>query len=340
MKKIKILAVTDAVGSNYHRIQIPISYMNKEKFEITERPLNKGFIVDEEVKDIDILYFHWSLPNHSFSLAFLQKKYNFKIVMDIDDHWGVSSGHPSYRDINNYIPILKNLLIVSDYIICTTEYLKSKLLEYNDNVIVIPNRLPYGEDQFTIEPVKQRDKIRVGFIGSISHHPDWKLLKNEMKRILADKKITDNCEFVVCGYNDLNEYSKKLWLEIFDVFQKKGKIFRTRDIHTYMYLYNEADVVLSPLVDTEQNRAKSELKVLETACKGAIVLGSKLYRDKLIDPSVMLMDDEMSYYKWLRKLVDMKDLRTYIQNNCNKVIETYPFKPIIEARENLFEHGL
>jgi hypothetical protein len=157
---------------------------------------------------------------------------------------------------------------------------------------------------------------------------------------LADKKITDNCEFVVCGYNDLNEYSKKLWLEIFDVFQKKGKIFRTRDIHTYMYLYNEADVVLSPLVDTEQNRAKSELKVLETACKGAIVLGSKLYRDKLIDPSVMLMDDEMSYYKWLRKLVDMKDLRTYIQDNCNKVIETYPFKPIIEARENLFEHGL
>lgn len=334
----KLLAITDGVGSNYHRVQLPLKYFNIEEFDITYRPLSLGPLNDDEVKGIDILFFNWTMPNFPNHLAVLQKNHGFKIIMDMDDHWDIAKGHPSYNAIVQYLPRLKDFLILADHIICTTDYLKKSLLEYNKNVSIIPNRIPYGDLQFNIEPAKKRDKIRIGFIGSISHLPDWLSIKNDIDRMMNDKKIMDNCEFVVCGYNDLNDYSKNVWLKIINSFKGKAKIYKTRDIDTYMYLYNEADVVLAPLVYNGQNIAKSELKVLETACKGAIVLGSSLYKNKLIDPELMLSDDKLSYYKWVKHLVEIKnELPDFITEKCNKIMEQYPFKPVVEARENLFK---
>ena len=335
---IKILAITDDVGSNYHRVQLPLSYINKEEFEIISRPLREGPLQDKDVEDIDILFFNWTvsmLPNH---LALLQHKHKFKIVMDMDDHWDISKNHPSYNAVANYVPRMKEYLIIADHITCTTETLKNYLLEYNKNITVIPNRIPYGDLQFNVEPAKKRDKIRIGFIGSISHLPDWISIKNDIDRMINDKKVMDNCEFVVCGYNDVNEYSKKIWMNIINLFKGKARAFKTRDIHSYMHLYNEADIVLAPLVVNGQNKAKSELKVLETACKGAIVLGSEMYKDKLTVPGLIFTDDEFSYYKWVKKFVEMKDeLPELIQNRCDRIMHSHPFQPVIEARENLFK---
>ena len=55
----KILAITDEVGSNYHRIQLPLQYFNKEEFDIIYRPLNMGPIQEHEVQGIDILFFNY-----------------------------------------------------------------------------------------------------------------------------------------------------------------------------------------------------------------------------------------------------------------------------------------
>jgi glycosyltransferase involved in cell wall biosynthesis len=335
---IKILAITDGVGSNYHRVQLPLKYINTNEFDITLRELQTGPLQDADVEGYDILFFNWTismLPNH---LALLQKKHGFKIVMDMDDHWDISKNHPSYNAVLQYVPRMKEYLVLADYLICTTEALKEKLLKYNKNVTVIPNRIPYGDLQFNVEPAKKRDKIRIGFIGSISHLPDWTSIKNDIDRMVNDKKIMDNCEFVVCGYNDVNDYSKKVWMKIIDLFKGKAKVFRTRDIHSYMHLYNEADIVLAPLVDNFQNKAKSELKVLETACKGAIILGSKMYKDKLSVPGLMFTDDDASYYKWIKNFVDNKEqLPELIQNRCDRIMHSHPFQPVVEARQNLFK---
>jgi hypothetical protein len=335
---IKILAITDGVGSNYHRVQLPLKYFNTEEFDINYRPLSMGPLTDEEVKGIDILFFNWTMANFPNHLAVLKKNNGFKIVMDMDDHWDISKSHPSYHAILQYLPRLKDFIILADQLICTTNHLRDKLLEYNKNVTVIPNRIPYGDLQFNVEAPKKRDKIRIGFIGSISHLPDWMSMKNDIDRMMNDKKITDNCEFIVGGYNDINDYSKKVWLRIIDLFKGKARVFRTRDIDTYMYLYNEADIVLAPLVYNGQNKAKSELKVLETACKGAIILGSEMYKDKLNYEGLILTDDEASYYKWIKQLVEAKDqLPEFIANKCNKIMEQHPFKPVVEAREKLFK---
>jgi hypothetical protein len=52
----------------------------------------------------------------------------------------------------------------------------------------------------------------------------------------------------------------------------------------------------------------------------------------------MLTDDEASYYKWVKKLVEIKDeLPEFIAKKCNKIMEQHPFKPVVEAREELFK---
>jgi hypothetical protein len=337
----KILAIIDEVGSNYHRIQLPLSYFNQQEFDIIYRPLNNGPLQEYEVQGIDVLFFNWTIQNSAYQLSLLKKKFGFKIVMDMDDHWDISPTHPSYRMILQYIPLLKDLLILADHITCTTEPLKRKLLEFNNNITVVSNRIPYGDKQFEIESAKKRDKIRFGFIGSISHLPDWYSIKNDIDRIVNDKEIMDNCEFVICGYNDLNDYSKQIWTNIYHLFKGKARVFKTRDIHSYMYLYNEADIVLAPLVNNGQNICKSELKVLETACKGAIVLGSHLYEDKLEKKDLILSDGDKSYYKWIKGIVKNKEtLYTVIDNKCKEIMQEHPFQPVITQRENLFKNGL
>lgn len=336
----QILAITDQVGSNYHRIQLPLKYFNKEEFNIIYRPLGNGPIQEHEVQGIDILFFNWTIQSHAFELSLLKKKFGFKIVMDMDDHWDISPTHPSRQLIAQYLPLLKDLMILADHMICTTDYLKSKLLEFNKNITVIPNRIPWGDDQFNIEPPKKRDKIRFGFIGSISHLPDWYSIKSDINRMINDKEIMDKCEFVICGYNDLNEYSKNIWTNLYKLFKEKARVFKTRDIYTYMNLYNEADYVFAPLVSNGQNKAKSELKILETACKGVSVIGSDTYKDKLVSPDLILSDSDNSYYKWVKAIVKDKDYLSKIQDNCNKVIANYPFEPIIKQRENLFKNAL
>jgi hypothetical protein len=105
-----------------------------------------------------------------------------------------------------------------------------------------------------------------------------------------------------------------------------------------MYNSTGADIVLAPLVYNGQNKAKSELKVLETACKGAIILGSEMYKDKLNHEGLILTDDEASYYKWIKNLVEIKDeLPEFIAKKCNKIMEQHPFKPVVEARQELFK---
>lgn len=336
---VNILAITDNVGSNYHRIQLPLKYFNKQDFNIKYKPLQES-LKEEDFIGIDILFFNWTISNSIYELALYKKRFGFKIIMDMDDYWDVSRNHPSYIGIAQYLPKLKDTIILADKLLVTTEHLKNKISYLNQNVEIVPNRIPYGDDQFNITEVKKRNKIRIGFIGSISHLPDWISIQNDLNRVVNDSEIMNKCEFVICGYNDLNEYSKNIWIRLTETFKGKCKVFRTRDIDSYMHLYNEVDIALAPLVNTGQNLAKSELKIIEAACKGAIVLGSGLYEEKLIDKSVMLSDKDKSYYTWIKELVQKEDLHSFIEEKRSKVITDYTFNDIILKRENIFKNGL
>jgi len=327
MNKIRILALISLSGSKYHRVTIPLDLLPKNKYEVTY--LNEKFFLENVVKNYDYIYIHWIQQTNPVYLSLWKEKYGFKIIQDIDDYWQLPIGHHLKERLEKSKPQLFNQLILADLVLCSTSFLLEKCLKYNDNCHLRENYIPIGYYQFQTELklVKNEEKIKVGICGSISHLNDWLSIRNQLKRILNDKFIADNYEFVIAGYADDNQSSKEMWDKVVNLFTSKlikPTIIKHFPVNEYINLYNHLDVLLAPLEDNEFNKGKSTLKLLESAIKSTIVISNDIYKQKgFID---YLSTSECSYYEWLRRLTDRDLLNNYkidFQTNLLNISNQY-----------------
>lgn len=145
----------------FHRVSLPLRYM--------------GIPRTNDITKASVVFFN-RVPHVDLgALLGLKKKYGFKIVMDLDDYWYLYPHHYLYATWNlQYTPErIIGCLSVADTVLCTTTRLADKIMEYNKNVHVVPNGLPYGDGQF-----KGYGGLRVpgnfGFVGGPSHGTDIK----------------------------------------------------------------------------------------------------------------------------------------------------------------------
>lgn len=309
---IKILALVSNSGSKYHRVIIPLDLLPKDKYEVTY--LNEKFFLEHVIKNYDYIYIHWIQQTNCVYLSLWKEKYGFKIIQDIDDYWQLPIGHHLKERLEKSKPQLFNQLILADLVLCSTPFLVEKCLQYNVNCKLRENYIPIGYHQFQpeLKLVKNEHKIKVGICGSISHLNDWLSIRNQLKRILNDKFIKDNYEFVIAGYADDNQSSREMWNKVVQLFTSKlikPTIIKHLPVNEYINLYKHLDVLLAPLEDNEFNKAKSALKLLESAVKSTIVISNDIYKQKgFID---YLSTSKYSYYEWLRKLTDRNLLNNY-----------------------------
>jgi hypothetical protein len=300
MKKIKILTLVNSGGSKFHRIISPLEQLDKEKYEI--KYLNEDFIIESVVKDIDYLYIHWNQRTKCQYLSLWKEKYGFKIIQDIDDYWVLPLNHYMNKSIEAIKTQLFDQLILADIVLCSTEFIKDKCLEFNDNCHIRKNYIPIGWQQFQPEyiPVINR-KINVGFSGSVSHYGDWMSIKNQFKRFKGDKFINDNYQFVLAGYSQ-----NKYFDEVVKILPNPI-ILNQLPSNEYINLYRNIDVLLAPLEDNLFNQAKSTLKLLESAVKSTLTISNSLYKEKGIK-DYFIVDKENSYFDWMKKLTNREFL--------------------------------
>ena len=334
MNKIRILALISLSGSKYHRVTISLDLLPKDKYEVTY--LNEKFFLEHVVKDYDYIYIHWIQQTNPVYLSIWKEKYGFKIIQDIDDYWQLPIAHHLKEKLEKSKPQLFNQLILADLVLCSTPFLVEKCLQYNVNCKLRENYIPIGYHQFQPELrlVKPNEKIKVGICGSISHLSDWLSIKNPLKRILNDKFITDNYEFIIAGYADDNQSSKEMWDKVVNLFTSKlikPTIIKHLPVNEYINLYNHLDVLLAPLEHNEFNYSKSALKLLESSVKSTIVISNDIYKQKgFVD---YLCTNEYSYYEWLRKLTDRNLLNNYkieFQKNLLEISNQYQTKYNLE----------
>ena len=334
MNKIRILALISNSGSKYHRVLLPLDLLPKDKYEVTY--LNEKFFLEHIVKDYDYLYIHWIQMTNPVYLSLWKEKYGFKIIQDIDDYWQLPNSHHLKEKLEKSKPQLFNQLILADLVLCSTPFLLEKCLKYNDNCHLRENYIPIGYYQFQpeLKLVKNEEKIKVGICGSISHLNDWLSIRNQLKRILNDKFIADNYEFVIAGYADDNQSSKEMWDKIVNLFTSKlikPTIIKHLPVNEYINLYNYLDVLLAPLENNEFNRGKSGLKLMESSVKSTIVISNDIYKQKGFTD--YLCTNEYSYYEWLRKLTDRNLLNNYkieFQKNLLEISNQYQTKYNLE----------
>lgn len=264
--KITIL-YTEGSGVDYHRLLAPAKHLGLHgDVQITyvkhsECPQN------EEAFNCDILYYSTLFYYHTDKLKALKKKYNFKIVLDVDDHpqpCKYQMHHPIWKKYN-LEQELYNHLPLADLVFVTTKQLKEIYTPYNNNIVVVPNGLYF--DEHTSE-AEMSDRIRFIYVGGNNHEYDFKTIRNLFKWLNKNKSFQEKGSFTLCGYSNP---TKDTW--IFDRMEEIGKNcgqYVRRDLmtlQTYTDHYNYGDIAIAPLRDNAYNDCKSNLKFIEAALK-------------------------------------------------------------------------
>jgi hypothetical protein len=259
-------------GVSFHRLFNPLIYLPKDYAMMTD------VLTEEELeKGYDIVFINrYIVGKEVDELVRLREKYGFKLVVDIDDYWHLDAWHILYGKYPTQKVI--DHIKIADLVICSNNDIAVQVDELNLNWIVVPNALPYGEDQFT-DVKTESDKVRFVYAGSITHEKDIAILKNPMKRVASDVITKNNSTFILCGYSE-DKKLEQVWGRIINdylcAFKVDGYIRSALPVDQYMNFYNEADACLIPLVDSKFNSMKSNLKVLEAATKNAVVIASNV----------------------------------------------------------------
>lgn len=314
MNKIRILALINNGGSKYFRVTIPLELLPKDKYEITY--LNEKFFIENVIKNYDYIYIHWIQQTNPVYLSIWKEKYGFKIIQDIDDYWVLPFNHYMYSKIDAAKKQLFDQLILADVVLCSTPYLLDKCLEFNDNCHLRENYIPIGYQQFQPEyiPVQNR-KPTIGICGSLSHYDDWMSIRNQLKRI---QSLKNEFDFVIAGYADENSTSREKWNKIANLFPNP-KMFRHLPVNQYINFYKHIDILLAPLEINEFNKAKSNLKILESSVKSTITISNNLYKEKGIEDYLSTKDK--SYFEHISSLRDLEYLNHLKKQFQNSLIE-------------------
>ncbi|WP_343668707.1 hypothetical protein [Chitinophaga sp.] len=327
---MKILSlVNNASGCDYHRVRLPITYLQQAGY-IQGVPAGLSF--EDSMKECDILFYNRLPYNTSLDqILDFRKKYGFKIIVDLDDYWKLYPGHlleGIWKAQKLEQHILRNVS-VADAVICTSDRLYQKILPYNGNVHVVPNGLPFDDDQFIPRQSQHEDNAYV-YVGGGSHYWDLRLLESTMRK-LARHNFTN--QVVLAGVAEDAEVYRKMGNMLGASGQLSG--FRTVQhlpVSSYMDLYEHGTIALAPLIANEFNAHKSNLKVLEAGCKSMPIIVSNTgpYLDDVC-PFLMRADKASDFYRWIQWCEDNPNhvadngaaLAAYVRQNYDIRILNY-----------------
>ena len=204
-----------------------------------------------------------------------------------------------------------------DYCITTTPTLARELEKYGKDVYInknVANERMVKLSLMAMEKVvRDARKVRIGYLsGSITHNPDFELIKPALIKIMDEYK---NVELVVMGHLDLPEDLKRFGGRIvkqpFINWEKLPEVIAGLDIN------------LAPIEKTLFNAAKSENKWTEAAlCKVATVASDFGAFGEVIEDGKtgMLCKDGKEWYEKLRILVEDAALRKKLGENAHKKV--------------------
>lgn len=320
-------------GVTFHRITLPLAYMNGVKGMVTDLPTIEMM---HEGWDIVLFNRHCALDNDWNDVRGI----GAKIVMDLDDDWILPANHMNYNAYLEKKPIIENNLREADLITTTNETLAKKIYPFNKNVLIIPNALPYGHHQFTTEK-KEDERVRIFWAGGCTHEHDLEILRNPLQRLTT---FSDKIKMVIGGYTDSDPYSKYVWDRMFNSLTANKRLpymkLSSLEPINYMQLYEYADIMLVPLEKSDWHSCKSNIKILEAATKKVPVICSNVEpysRDK--DAPVFWVNSQKDWFVHLKDLILNPNKRIdYGEKLYEWAKENYDLIKVNEGRKAAFEN--
>lgn len=347
MEKIKILGIigdNNQSASKKFRVEIPLKALEGKIINVggEDKVISCDFINTfdpplDVLENYNIIWNNMGIFTKLAAIGYLQAK-GIKFVQDVDDFYLINREHIMYK---NYAEGYKAIPVISataDITICATDRLAYHMQKFSNLLCVNYNDLPLGEEQFIVkDKIKRKGKVHLGVVGSSSHLPDYKSIKNAIKKICNDKELQKSCKFVIYGYTPSN----KVWEDIASLFTT-NKDFEVDllpgvDINSYMEIYDNVDILLAPLSDVEFNACKSSLKIMEASLRNIPVIASPLYANKEVSGVIVAKTDNM-WVKNIKTLLFEDNYLKYGKELSEKNREGINFEGRIEHLKKVIEH--
>lgn len=281
--------VKETLSCDFHRIVLPYRHLGEIKTKVPVLWLNRC-----------------SRRGSDFILS--QKNRGVKIVVDIDDDFDLNPDHNLYHHwINSGTrdDIIKSLKL-ADIVTVTTTTLADKIRTVNKNVEIVPNALPFDEDQFCLST--DFSSTKAVYAAGPSHN-------NDVSWIEPSSDVTIAC------------------------LKREG--FAQKDcqpLRSYMSLYDGHRLALAPLMKNSFNECKSNLKLLEAGAKGIPLLASKClpYYNEVDRSIVIYAETPTKFNKIIRESSD-SFLKERGQETAEHVRRCYHIRDSNKIRKQIFE---
>lgn len=291
-------------GCGYHRVLLPLGYMEGIKGYVT------NIITEDKMEGWDVVLYN--------RISIYQKDWNqfreimgAKVVMDLDDHWKLPPNHILYHNYNEISAKIENNIRHADLVTVTNEPLAEKVRPLNSRVVVLPNALPYGRNQFT-DYREQCDRVRIFWAGSITHEHDIKLLRGPVQRLT---QYADKIKMVMAGYDP----AQPIWHRMHSYYTAGGNLpymkIHSLPVVQYMDAYCNADIMVIPLEASDWHACKSNLKILEAAAKRLPCIVSNVLPYSLdSDAPVLWVNNQQDWFKHIKTLINEPQTREELGN--------------------------
>jgi hypothetical protein len=356
---VKILThCADKSGCAHYRMIWPSYVLNSCKEYITNNFMRA--IIDQDwYHGFDVVRVQRQVSPQQFELFKLLRKatekYGVRLIYEIDDI-------PLYEDIplynknrksfarDDYRSNIINMMEMSDEVTVSTKFMKyyfSTKIK-NNKITYIPNYIPrfwmdrfFDEDKLKVNFKKHNKKPRILYAGSASHYSMSHGVEDDFTKLVEYViKTMKDYQWIFFGGmpRDLIPY----W--------KQGKI----EFHNYSpvvdYPYTFANIkpniTIAPLLKNNFNRAKSHIKLTESAAYGIPCIcqsdiepySDAIYTfdtpDELDSQIKMLTNNSDSYMKACRKSRMLSE-KYWLEDNVDVWDELYKYPYMDEKRVKL-----
>lgn len=291
-------------GCGYHRVLLPLGFMDDVKVHAT------NFITPDRMEGWDaVLYNRTSIYQKDWDQ--FRALTGAKIIMDLDDHWRLPPNHVLHYQYNDIATIIENNLQAADLVTVTNKALADKVRPFNSNVKVFANALPYGRNQYHDER-HPSDRVRIFWAGSVTHEHDIRMLRGPVQRLTH---YADRVKMVLAGYDE----NQPIWQRMFSYFTAGGQLpymkIHALPVSQYMDAYAYADMMVIPLEASDWHACKSNLKILEAACKRIPVIVSNVAPyNQDSDAPVLWVNNQQDWFKHIKTLIHEPQTREELGN--------------------------
>jgi O-antigen biosynthesis protein len=220
-----------------------------------------------------------------------------------------------YNDLIKY----RRTLLLSDYVVVSTDYLKKEAELLHPKVFVNRNSVSNLMVE-TAEKVKckknlsSRESVIVGYMsGTPTHNKDFVECKSALLSLLSENP---NVFLKIIGYLDLSDDFKKFEKQIIRV-----PLVPWQDLPSNIQTF---DINLAPLeMNNPFTQSKSELKFMESGLLAVPTIASEVggFTSAIKDgENGFLANTSEEWYSKLKALVTTPDLRAKIGNNAQDTI--------------------